>query len=220
MSSDAWYYLKAETRQGPVDLEALISALISEPDPQRVQVWREGMAEWAQAGQIRELAGRLPPPFLRAVTPPPIPPAVQAPAARRSPSTASGIADQVEVVATLYRQLVAAVGFQLLLGCGANVAAGAGNAAEAPGIALFSLAAYAGLLVLAVYVATRAYRLAGALDESAPLLWAIALFVPCAGIIALLALSSKANGWCQKHGVKVGLFGPTKESIEELRRRA
>jgi hypothetical protein len=36
--------------------------------------------------------------------------------------------------------------------------------------------------------------------------------------LGLLALSASAQSWCRRHGVKVGLLGPIKESIEELRR--
>ncbi len=32
-------------------------------------------------------------------------------------------------------------------------------------------------------------------------------------------LSSKAQAWCKQYGLKVGLLGPTTESIEDLRRR-
>ena len=52
-----------------------------------------------------------------------------------------------------------------------------------------------------------------------PVLWAIAMFLPCINVISLLVLSAKAQAWCKQHGVKVGFFGPTKESIEELRWR-
>jgi hypothetical protein len=45
------------------------------------------------------------------------------------------------------------------------------------------------------------------------------MFLPCINIIGLLVLSSKAQAWCRQYGIKVGFFGPTKESIEELRRR-
>jgi hypothetical protein len=45
------------------------------------------------------------------------------------------------------------------------------------------------------------------------------MFLPCVSIIVLLVLSSKAQSWCKRYGVKVGLLGPTQESIEELRRR-
>jgi hypothetical protein len=45
------------------------------------------------------------------------------------------------------------------------------------------------------------------------------MFLPCINILVLLVLSSKAQAWCQRYGLRVGFLGPTKESIEELRRR-
>jgi hypothetical protein len=75
------------------------------------------------------------------------------------------------------------------------------------------------LLVLLVVIAVTAYKLTRHLGEGLPVLWAIAMFLPCINIIGLLVLSSKAQAWCRQYGIKVGFFGPTKESIEELRRR-
>jgi hypothetical protein len=45
------------------------------------------------------------------------------------------------------------------------------------------------------------------------------MFLPCINILTLLVLSSKAQSWCRRYGIRVGFLGPTKESIEELRRR-
>lgn len=149
-------------------------------------------------------------------TSPPRPPRMAHPARR------SDVADRAESVATHYRNLVLAVGLQILLACGARGFAGAvSGGTGADGIALLvSFAALAGALGVAVFAAVTAYRLAVALGEGLPWLWAVFLFVPCVSILALLLLSSKANAWCKAHGVKVGLLGPTRESIEDLRRRA
>jgi len=134
---------------------------------------------------------------------------ISAPTARPEPY----VADEAEAIAKLYRRLVLLVGAQLLLGVLANM--------------LSLMRAVAGLLALlalpvtigiSIFIAVPAYKLSGRLQAGLPILWAIALFIPCVNILTLLALSSKATTWCRRHGIKVGFFGPTKESIEEIRR--
>jgi hypothetical protein len=134
---------------------------------------------------------------------------ISAPTARPEPY----VADEAEAIAKLYRRLVLLVGAQLLLGVLANM--------------LSLMRAVAGLLALlalpvtigiSIFIAVTAYKLSGRLQAGLPILWAIAMFIPCINILTLLALSSKATSWCRRHGIKVGFFGPTKESIEEIRR--
>lgn len=72
---------------------------------------------------------------------------------------------------------------------------------------------------LLVALAFTAYKLTSLLDAGVPILWALAMFIPCVNLITLMVLSSKAQIWCQRYGIQVGLLGPTKESIEDLRRR-
>jgi hypothetical protein len=76
------------------------------------------------------------------------------------------------------------------------------------------------LLVVSVLIAVAAYRLSEHLDIGPPILWAIAMFLPCLNIIFLLILSAKAQTWCRQYGIAVGFLGPSKESIEEIRRRS
>jgi hypothetical protein len=52
----AWYYAQAGERKGPVDEAALIQMGVLEPG---TLVWKAGMAGWAAAGTIPELAGGL-----------------------------------------------------------------------------------------------------------------------------------------------------------------
>ena len=106
------------------------------------------------------------------------------------------------------------VGLQLLLGV-----------LRAPLMAVpaaATLMAVVGLLVWlgsAVALALTAYALTEHMRTGVPVLWAIAMFLPCINVISLLVLSAKSQTWCRQHGVKVGFLGPTPESIEELRRR-
>ncbi|MFL6262020.1 MAG: hypothetical protein ACJ76Y_20165 [Thermoanaerobaculia bacterium] len=125
------------------------------------------------------------------------------------------VADEAEAIAKLYRRLVLLVGAQLLLGFLLNMLPAARGSAAA---GLVALLAFPVALVISIFIAITAYKLANRLQASVPILWAVAMFVPCVNIITLLALSSNATSWCRRHGIKVGFFGPTKESIEEIRR--
>lgn len=64
------------------------------------------------------------------------------------------------------------------------------------------------VVVLRVGMAWAVYRLMTQLGGSVAVLWAIGAFLPnIVGLIVLLVVSSKANAFLQKAGVKVGLFG-------------
>jgi hypothetical protein len=142
----------------------------------------------------------------------------KASAARVSLAEASAglaLAEDAEIIARLYRRLVLLVGLQILLSILRIPARAAGPLAAS----LFALVVLVGLLGVLVALGVTAYRLTRHLGERWPILWAIAMFLPCINILALLALSSQAQAWCRRHGITVGFFGPTKESIQELRGR-
>ncbi len=126
-----------------------------------------------------------------------------------------------ERIAVLYRRIVLIVGTQLLGGCLGQMIVGG---AESGGSAVLPL--LLGFLVLAVAFAAGVanvvftYQLMNELGSPVPWLWAIGIFVPCVSIVVLLIVSSRAQAWCKEYGVKVGLLGPTKESIEELKRQS
>ncbi|HTG35579.1 MAG TPA: hypothetical protein VLB76_21875 [Thermoanaerobaculia bacterium] len=141
---------------------------------------------------------------------------VSGPASGGAKSTGGlALVENAEAIARLYRRLVLLVGVQLLFSFlrGPLVTAVPGVAVPMAVIMLLVL------LGTAVALAFTAYALTEHMGTGTPLLWAIAMFLPCINVISLLVLSSKAQAWCKQHGVKVGLLGPTKESIEELRRR-
>jgi hypothetical protein len=126
------------------------------------------------------------------------------------------IVQNAETIARPYRRLVLVVGLQLL----ATVLRLPLIAAAPPSLALAIL----GLVLLvalacAIALAITAYRLAEEMGLGVPLLWAIFMFLPCINILTLLVMSSKAQTWCRQYDIKVGLLGPTPESIEDLRRR-
>jgi GYF domain 2 len=198
-----WFYLAGEQRQGPVTLEELVAVLRSAPDPHNVLVWCAGMPEWQAAGFVPEINRRLPPPS----------PSVQPRAV-----AGGGVSfETAEKVARLYRRLVLLVGLQILLGCLVRVPLL--GTSPSTGAAVIALAGTLVLIGVLVALAVTAYHLTESLGESMPILWAIAMFIPCVNIITLLVLSSKAQAWCRLYGIKVGFLGPDPESIEELRRR-
>jgi hypothetical protein len=121
-----------------------------------------------------------------------------------------------ETTARLYRRLVLLVGLQILVSFARFPAILQERSIVALAIQLVGL-----VVALGVYVATAvtAYQLTRHLGESLPVLWAIAMFIPCINLITLLVISSRAQTWCRQYGIKVGLLGPTKQSIEDLRRR-
>ena len=191
-----WYYFYGE-RRGPVAAEELIRLLSALPDPWNVRIWHEGMADWQAAGTVSEIASGLPP------------------ARPGSPGSVLGPSffTEAEAIARHYRQLVLLVGVQLLAGYFRLPS----QRQSTPSVlsAVASLVLFCILIALAV----TAYKLTQLLGSKVPIVWAIVMFIPCVNILGLLALSSKAQAWCRQYGVKVGFFGPTKASIEELRQR-
>jgi uncharacterized membrane protein YqjE len=151
------------------------------------------MADWQEEGSQPEIREPLPP----------------------QPSRLAVVED-AETMARLYRRLVLIFGVQLLLGMLQLPLA----AMRVPGTSLV-VALLFPLLALGVLLANSvtAYQLTRSMGSRVSLAWAIAMFVPCVNMIVLLVLSSKAQSWCKRYGIKVGLLGPTRESIEELRRR-
>lgn len=192
---ERWFYMEGGQRRGPVSFEELMSAVLSAPAPHRVPVWREGMAEWGTAGHVPEISQRLPPAPPEGSWPAPL--------------------DDAEAIAKHYRRLVLLVGAQLVL----SVFFRGQGPAMSQGEAVLALILLPVLIGVTVYLVATAYRLARYLGAGVPVLWAVAMFIPCLNIIMLLVLSSKAQAWCRQYGIKVGFFGPTKESIEEVRRR-
>jgi len=60
-----------------------------------------------------------------------------------------------------------------------------------------------------VAMAFYGYGTAKALGSKVAWLWALAMLIPCANVISLLAISSKATNACKAHGIPVGLLGPS-----------
>lgn len=136
-----------------------------------------------------------------------------------APGQESGVAivQNAEVIARLYRRLVILVGIQLVSALIVQALA----VAQFAGSVLVALVA--DLLVFGTLIAlpVTAYQLTSQMKEGtrSPILWAVMMLLPCVNIFSLLILSNRAQAWCRHYGIKVGFFGPTRESIEDLRRR-
>ena len=95
-----------------------------------------------------------------------------------------------------YRALVLGVGVQILVTAAIRTA---------PDLSLIA----APILLVTIGALTYyAYQTAKAVGAGTPVLWAVAMFIPCINIITLLVLSSKAQAVCRANGIPVGFFGP------------
>jgi hypothetical protein len=203
----AWFFQEGDQRRGPVTGEQLVVALTSAPDPRRILVWHAGLPGWTAAGNVPELSQHLPPPLPAG----PLPQAAQI--AQASPYRLVPV-EEAEGIARLYRRLVLLVGLQILLGFAQILISAVPDEQRT----VAAMAVVGVLLVVLTALAVTAYQLTLLLDAGSPIIWAIAMFIPCINIIVLLVLSAKAQTWCQRYGIKVGFLGPTKESIEALRK--
>lgn len=173
-------------------------------------MWCDGMAGWQLAGAVPEVAVRLASPIPRVAPPPPTPAPPDALGQEGEESIATVLA-----TASQYRRLVVLVGLQMLAGIAIQVLN-----VRAP-VDVQPLVALLGLLVgigFAIAMAATAHHLMSLLDEGVPILWAIAMFVPIVGLVTLLVISSKAQAWCRKRGIDVGLLGPSQASLDWIRR--
>jgi hypothetical protein len=112
---------------------------------------------------------------------------------------------RIRRLAPAYRRLVIWFGVQLLLYAGV-IAVGIMSLGR--GRELLDDTLTLGSVIAAAALAYYAYRAAAALASSVPWLWAVAMLIPCANVIALVALNSQAKRACRYHGIPVGLLGP------------
>jgi hypothetical protein len=134
--------------------------------------------------------------------------------------TVPAAALQAERIAILYRRIVLLVGGQLAANFLGQALAISAQPANAPVLAYLGLAALVGSLVAHVMCAIASYQLMRELGSPVPWLWAIAILVPCVSILLLLVVSLRTQAWCRERGIRVGLVGPTRESIERLKRES
>src|SRR5690349_5711867 len=200
--SSQWFYLRGEERVGPFTLEELVQVLQATPEPHGVLVWDPRRADWQPAGSVMEIAGQLPP------RPVPLVPL--------DPSVRSVPFEKAEKIAQLYRRLVLLVGAQIGL---SFFILSIPEGSDSTIVNVLAIVAVFLVLGFSIVLVGTTYKLARELGAGAPVLWAIGMFMSCISIFVLLALSHKAQVWCRQYGIKVGFLGPTKESIEELKRK-
>lgn len=216
-----YYYSVNGQQAGPVSEEQLRQMVTTGSLKADTLVWREGMGEWQPFSTA--LGGVATPVVQCSVCKQVFPPdqTIQyggvSVCANCKPRFVQGLKEGVggpDQNATLYaialnqRKALGCVGL-LILGNVARFAALATVPAVAVGL---SLATFAVMIFSIVYV----YRLAKALGSPA-LLYAIAMLVPCLGLLMLLMIVSRATATLKKAGIKVGLMGVSKADLERLR---
>jgi predicted Ser/Thr protein kinase len=193
----AWFYAVAGRRQGPVDTDGLVRALVTLPDPRRARVWREGMADWTEAGTVPGLKLALPP-------------ALEGGGLPGTPTGPHGsfdaAADPAEV-RRLYRQLLSLLGVEVLAWIIPVVPSGTALLPESLNL-LQGGVFFTTSLMLLVAIPMTAHRLARRMSSPSPGLWAAAMTFPCTNILFAVGLGIRMEQWCREHGVSAGLLGP------------
>lgn len=142
-------------------------------------------------------------------------PASVMPSARLVSARAAGAPSvafsEVNAVARLYRWLILLVGSQWVLGFLIRFLSGESDTAVLVVVALF-VAVLIGLMVTS-------YKLTRRLGSGSPTWRALTMWIPFGNLGVLRTISNEAQTWCKRYGIDVGFFGPTKESLERLRRR-
>jgi len=75
---------------------------------------------------------------------------------------------------------------------------------------------FLGILAAHLTLPLATYRLASSLEIGVPILWAVFSLFGCVGLLVVVVIANQAPKWFQKQGLKVGLLGPTEESMAAL----
>ncbi len=194
-----WFYLEHGNRRGPVDLSALIHVLLAAPEPRRLKIWREGLADWQDAGAVAEVSTKLPPPV----------PAIAA----NEPQTGGALLSQADTVVQLYRRLIALFAAQYLLAPILLAIAGLFTQDDSEVAAGIILLVFAFMIGTFAWVVVTAYSLMRAVETRSVLLRAVGMFVPLVNLFVLLGISRRTNRWCKEHNIKVGFLGPSRSAL-------
>jgi hypothetical protein len=188
-----WFYLEGAIRRGPVDLAALVNALLATPEPARLKVWREGLPDWQDAGSVAEVSAKLPPPV----------PAIAI-------NDSGGVAiSQARTIARLYRRLIALFAAQYLLSPFLVTIAQLFTEEVSVTASVVILLVLAFVLGVFAWIVVTGYSLMRAVGTRSIVLRTVAMFVPLVNLFVLLGISARTNRWCQQHGIKVGFLGPS-----------
>lgn len=116
--------------------------------------------------------------------------------------------EDLELVAGNYRKLVLLVGMAIAFGFVSLLL---------PPVLAAALLWLVSML-FGIAAAFFAFHIATGLGDRVPILWAIGMFVPLVGLVALIALSRRVQTWCQRRGIAVGILGPTTEGLADFRK--
>jgi hypothetical protein len=128
----------------------------------------------------------------------------------------------MEAVAVAFRQLLIWFGVQQLAAIFAQVVTVSGTnifGINSPLAVLANLFGWVVVLAPTIVLLVWVYRLTSSMESKAPWAWLIAMFFPCLNLLFLLMVNSNASAWCNRHGIAVGLLGPSTAAIQEVRRR-
>lgn len=213
-----FYYNLNGQQQGPVaeeELRRMVATGALAPD---TLVWREGMAEWQPMGNVVPgISSTVQCSVCKQMFPPDQTLTIggNVVCATCKPRYVQGMREGVTgvdkslyLIALNQRRVLLCFGLQLLCYFG-QVAV----AAIPPVGLIFTV----GILVLLVFTVIYVYRLARALGYAA-ILYAVLMIFPCVNLFVLLVVVSRATQALKKSGVRVGLLGVNKDTLEELRR--
>jgi len=222
-----YHYSLNGQQAGPISEDQLRQMVASGALPHDSLIWREGMAEWKPYSTV------LGPNAGVAVTPTG---AVQCAVCKQAfPADQTirygesnvcaackptflqrlreGVADgsnnaTLYAIAVNQRRVILCFGILLLC----NI----GQVAMATILPILAPILMIGSLVTMVVSIVFVYRLAKALGYIA-IIYAIAMVIPCISLITLLVIVSRATNTLKKAGIKVGFFGVSSQTIEQLK---
>jgi len=212
-----FYYSLNGQQQGPVtedQLRQMVATGTLTPD---TLVWREGMAEWQPlASVVAGISSTVQCSVCKQMFPPDQTLTISGKivCGTCKPRFVQGLREGVtgpdkSLYAIALNQRKLLVCFSILIIC--NLAQVALASVPPTGL-IFTLGGLVTMIFSIIYI----YRLARALQMSA-ILYAIAMIVPCIGLLVLLIVVSRATSTLRAGGVKVGFFGVSRATMEQLR---
>ena len=215
-----YHYSVNGQQMGPVSEDQLRQMLAAGTITSATLVWKEGMADWQPVAAILPGTGTaaVQCSVCKQVFPSDqvLQIGGQAVCAGCKPTFVQGMREgamgvrdnSLYEIAKGQRKVLVCFGLLLMFNLG-QVAIGA---VAPPAVLIFTL----GSLVMMIFSVIAVYRLAKALGYTA-IIYAIAMIIPCINLITLLVVVSRATQRLKAGGVKVGLLGPSKQTIESLR---
>jgi hypothetical protein len=61
MARERWFYAQGSERRGPLPFPQLVEAVLAQPDPRAVLIWRKGFAAWTRSEDVPEVERRVAP---------------------------------------------------------------------------------------------------------------------------------------------------------------